>query len=248
MVKAENIASEYQTSKSEMLRRKKAFVSLEVSIYLSIIVFSFSIIVSYPVLSIPSLAILAVLMICFWLQTNSILYKQSYIKVCISNHAIEKKFINSYEKYSLSKIDCVKIKRTSKGSIREIKFNIVGSNPFYINGLEDFEDFNNNLLLRVPNAEVKNFMEPFDLDHLLFYPILGTIIGIITSLIIRLLILLNDATLKYFRYSLACFVIFVGIFFILKKPIRGRYGEKSKISDFMICFFFIGAGLLIYLT
>jgi ABC-type multidrug transport system fused ATPase/permease subunit len=217
---------EYITSIDEMTRRKKAFISLEISMFLSIIIFSFNIVTLYPVLSILTLGILVVLMIMFRFFTNRILNKQSHIKVRIFDNEIEKVFINSSEKHLLSNIQSVRIKRTSKGLIREIKFNIIGSNPLFINGLEDFEDFNNDLFRKTPNIEIIKFKEPIDLDHLLFYPILGTIIGTVTSIVLNLLTLINEATLKYLRFSLACFIILFGIYFILKKPVKGRYGDK----------------------
>ena len=239
---------EYITSIDELIRRKKAFIALEISMFLSIIIFSFNIVTSYPVLSILALSILAVLMIMFWFLTNRILNKQSHIKVRISGNKIEKEFKNLNEEYLLSSIQSIRIKRTSKGLIREIKFNMIRANPLFINGIEDFEDFNNDLLSKIPNIEMIKFKEPIDLDHLLFYPILGTIIVTVTSIALKLLTLFNEATLKYLRFSLACFIILLGIYFISKKPVKGRYGDKNKIADYIFCLFFLGAGIFIILT
>jgi hypothetical protein len=241
------LPQEYNSSVSEMNRRKKAFLSLSISLFISANLSFFSFFLSYFQLTLPFVAILALFLTFTVLYFNRFLERSKSLKINISDQKIEKKWFNKNDVYDIKLISCVKIKRTKSNLIREIKLMVSGARPLYINGLDRFEEFNNSLLSSL-NEDVKIYKtkEPIDFDHPLFYVFLGTLVGISSILFLKVLFIYSNF-IWLFQLLVACFAIVVGIYWLFSKPIAGRYGLNKKIVDNVMgsVFIIIGFALMI---
>lgn len=238
---------EYKTSKNEMNRRKRAFITLSISIFLSICIFSLDAIVSLPEILAPTLIIFAIILILLIVKINKTLVDQACLQICLSDSELEWKFKDpsNSNKCLLSDIKSLRIKRTIKGLLREIRIVIPGMKFLYINGLENFEEFIDDLISKNENVKIIRFKEFIDFDHPLYYVFFGTVVGIVTTLLFRLIPLISENNIKYVQFSSACFIIFTGMIFIINKPIRGRYGNKNIIADYICGLLFLAIGVLI---
>jgi len=242
------VSSEYSSSRKEMNRRKKAFVTLIICFYLSTCVFLVDYIILIPEIFVPILIILALIFIVLIVFFNMILERQSYAKIHLSESKIERKFKNTSESYALNDIESLRIKRTTKGLIREIKIGLSGSNFIFINGLEDFESFNSELVNRIKNIPIVHYKEFIDFDHPLYYVFFGTIVGITQSLLFRLIPLLDSNNIIVVQLFIACFIIILGTVWAIIKPIRGRYGRKNIITDYLFGLVLVIVGIIIAIT
>jgi hypothetical protein len=236
------LSEEYKSSISEMNRRKKAFLTLSISFFISISISSIGFFLSYLQLVLPFMAILALFLAFAVLSFNRFLNRSKSIKIKISNQKIEEIWLNKHDIYDIKSIKSVRIKRTTANLIREIQFVISGVRPFYVNGLDGFEEFNNRLLLFLDkDVKIHKLKEPMDFDHPLFYVLLGTLVGIFSILYLKILFI-HSNYIWLFQLSTACFTIIVGIYWLFSKPITGRYGISKKIVDNVMGTLFIIIG------
>jgi hypothetical protein len=145
-----------------------------------------------------------------------------YFKSIINNKIIlTKKYIKKNNKeYLVSDIDQIKVKRTSKEYIREIKIVLKNYNVFYINGIDDFEEFRKELEDYLQkDVEKSEYYEPIDYDHPLFYFFLGILLGAVCIQSTKYFSTLNHNELGIIYYILSSITIILGIYFIITKPI-----------------------------
>lgn len=233
-----------------MNRRKIAFAQLSISFYITVCILTFHLIVSFPRILVPCFVIFAIIIVLLILVVNKMLTKQSGWEISLSSEKIVREFKNTVEQYPINDIKSIRIKRNCKGFIREIRFRMAGTKTFFINGLEDFENFREELLEFAKDAQVINYKEPpIDYDHWLFYPLLGPVLGIISTLFIKLLLSVGESNIKYIQLILAAYLIMVGIFFIISQPVRSRYGNKNRKIDiiFGVILSLIGAAVILSL-
>lgn len=96
----------------------------------------------------------------------------------------------------------------------------------FINGLANFENFVNSILNNInPRVVVVNTREPLDYDSVFFYPILGTILGVSTVYLFKILYSLSYQAITAVFIGSIIYVAFVVILLILTKPISSRYGK-----------------------
>lgn len=180
------LLEEYNSSVGEMNRRKKAILTLSISLFLSVSISFVSLFLSYFQLILPFVVILALFLTFTVMYFNRFFDHSKSIKINISDQIIEKKWFNKNDIYGIKLIGCVKIKRTTSNLIREIKLMVSGARPLYINGLDRFEEFNNQLLSSLnKDVKINRIKELIDYDHPLFYVLFGTIVGISSVLFLR---------------------------------------------------------------
>lgn len=173
----------------------------------------------------------------------------SQIKISLTNQYLERKTQKSRERFALKNVHRVNVKRTIKGSIREIKVSLVNGNALYINALEDFEQFKERLLANIEkNVKVKEFSGPIDYDHKMFYVVFGLLVGFGIPIIIYILIGLNYNILKNLSFVFASYVILMGIYFILGKPISKSYGGNTKLVDYLLGSIITCLGIYIFVS
>lgn len=238
--------NEYTTSKIEMNRRKTAYKKLVISFFLTTGVFSCNAIMAYPALSAAVMLIAAIILLFTVVRVDKLLDSQKNLCIYLSDSALLWKFGRSDRSLPLREIEHIRIKKTSKGTIREIKI-VTDKKQYYINGLEDFEAFARDLTSENPNIKVTEFREPIDFDHPLFYVFLGITVGTLATSLFRAILQISGVSLNYFQILCAVYLVLTGMFFLLKKPIGGRYGEKKVSPDYVfgIVFLFSGAWIIV---
>lgn len=237
---------EYNASEKEMERRKKAFIRLSGSFFTGMCLFSADAILSLPQLFVPVYVILAVILWQIVLQVNKTQDSQKKMRIRISENELEWIFARFSDQRLFADIKGIRIKRTVKGLIREVRIAFNGIKYLYINGLEDFENFTDDLIASTKGVTIQKLQEPIDFDHPLFYLCLGTFLGISVASLFRLIALIGENQFGSIQIACACPVIFAGLWLLLiNKPIRGRYGSRNVTADYLGGTVFLAAGVLI---
>ncbi len=231
-------------SKKELNRRKEAFTVLLLSLLAGIVLFSN--ILVFPISSIGYISIIMVFLV-LYVATFQYLSSLSQMKICITDEEIERAREDTTEKYLLSEIKSLKIKRRTNGVIREIYIVFHNHKHLYINGFEDeFENLKNMVISKLnKNAIIKEFYEPLDFDHVLFYPILGLLISFISIFSFKYILTLDYFGNRVLILFFSAFIFSLAIYFLLKKPISARSGENQTIIDYIFGVVMIMMSLLI---
>ncbi|MBN2879409.1 MAG: hypothetical protein JXN65_07240 [Clostridia bacterium] len=239
---------EYRASNSEMKRRLNAFMRLIICFYISASICSIDFIIKRPFLALPILIISAIVLFLQWLIFRNTFKIESKKKVYLSEIELLRYFKKSEEKYLVKNITDIRIKRTTNKTIREIKIGIADSNNIYINGLENFEQFKNDLVQLAPDVPIKEISEPIDYDHPMYYVFFGATTGAVLSGLLRLVAFYGESIIKYVQIASAAVLAAVGVFWILYKPMQSRYGSKKTMQDDIMGLFFLFAGAAILIA
>ncbi|MDD2889671.1 MAG: hypothetical protein PHE49_03400 [bacterium] len=233
------IEREYKISKDEINRRKRAFTTLSISLIIGLILASK--ILDFPVSVFGYLCFATALFLSSILLFKSFDYL-SQIKIYLSNQIIERTNQKASESFLIANINNVKIKRTTRNTIREIYIWSRDGKSTFINALEDFEQFRTELINKIgKNIPIKEMREKIDFDHPLFYSILGLLISFVGVYLIKTIASLDYFKTKVILFVVSVYIFAVGVYFICTKPISKRYGNKKKFADYifgfiMVCF------------
>jgi hypothetical protein len=236
---------EYKTSKDEINRREKAFTTLSISLMIGLVLASK--ILDFPVSVFGYLCFAIALFLSSILLFRSFYYL-SQIKIYLSNQTLERINKKASEGFLIANINSVKIKRTTRNTIREIQICFRDGKSIFVNALEDFEQFRTELLNNPGNKIViKEIREPIDFDHPLFYSILGLLISFAGVYLITLIANLDYFKAKVILFVVSVYIFAVGIYFIYAKPISKRYGNQKKITDYIFGFIMVCFGVYIFI-
>jgi len=218
---------EFNISKNEITRRKKAFATLLFSMIVGL--FLGSSLFSYPISMYGYLLVIAAF---FLLITITFIFFESLsrLKIHISDEGIKKISGKLSESFLFSDIKSIKIKRRTNGIIREIYVFFHNRKELIITAFEeDFEKIRDLLVGKVNSStSIKEVKEPIDFDHPIFYSLLGLPISFISILFIKIVTTLDYFKLKYVLFALAIYVFIIGLYFIIKKPMAIRIGKKTS--------------------
>jgi hypothetical protein len=170
-------------------------------------------------------------------------------KLFIDDKKIELTNRKNYFVINLSEVFKVKIKRRTNGIIREIYIWSQKGRPLFINAFEtDFKRIEKIIRAGI-NKEVlvKEVVEPLDFHHFLFYPIFGLIIGVLSTLFFNVILNANIQIINIGLVVIVIYTLFLGIFFILKKPIFSRSAKNNPIADYVVGIILIAVSLIILL-
>lgn len=241
-----NIEITYTISKVEINRRTKAYTTLIVSFFFSLVIFSFEYITSYSNISLYILLILASFLFC-----SKIIVVRYFASILNNKIGLTAEYVRKKEtKYLIKNIKKVIIKRTSKGHIREIKIILNNKISTYINNsIYNIEDFVKELQKYLPkNVIEKTVYEPIDYDHPTFYFFLGVLISLVSTEFVKLFLVLNFEKLRVIYYISSGLSVTMGTYFILYKPIHKRDEKDNQITDYIWGGFFIIGGMLTLLS
>lgn len=241
--------NQFTASTTEMDRRKTAFQSLCASILVSSIAMGFILFPSGWQAGTVIVLFVTLLLVSAILYINHLLDVSKQAQVTVGEKEIEHIHAKIVNRYSVSSITRIIVKRTAKGTIREIRFVTNLSGSFFINGLNDFEDFFKCVSAAVyREVDVTTIREPIDFDHPMFYPILGTVVGVVSVLFLKSGLSLSANSFAFLQVVIAAFSAIFGIYWLISKPMVGRYGKNFFLTDIVvgIMMVVIGVYLLFY--
>lgn len=207
----------YKISEEEIDRRKKAFLALSISLFLGLILASILLELTIP-LSFFWYFLAILLLINLWI--NKFFNKFLKMKTGLSKEFL----MRDTKKFLIKGINKIKIKRTTKNKIREMYLWFGDGKSVYINGLNNFEKFEKNILSGInKNTKVINTRELIDFDSVFFYPILGLLLSFGTVYLFKIMINLSYQTIQIILYASIIYVVLMGLYLLISKPISKRY-------------------------
>jgi len=224
----------------EINRRRVAFATLCASLLFGL--FLSAQILQYP-LSLYVYLIFAVALTIINVMLFFLFDYMRKIKIRFTGQVMERITPKSTEIYPIDSITGVKIKRTSHATIREIYIYCRGEKSVFISALDQFEAFLEHLQNSLsPDVPVKKIREVIDFDHPLFYALLGLPISFTGLWLTRSIMTIDYARMKILLFIFAVYLLAVGLYFLWKKPIAKRFGDKKKYSDYLFGLFMSGFG------
>lgn len=238
---------QYSISKTELIRRKKAYVVLAVSL-----VVGFTVGASFFNLPLTSECYIFLVAAIISLGAFSLFffYHIAQLKIILTNNSLQRVSKKFTENYLLSQLKRVEIKWTTKQTIREIHLWFDPNESISLTALENFDQFRKELLAKLnKQVIVKERSEPLAYDHPLFYPILGLFLSNIAVWLISLLAKSNYGYHFFLINTITLFVYLVvfSFYFFINRPISKRSGKKTYSLDFIMGTLLIIAGLFMLL-
>lgn len=231
---------EYNISTVEINRRKIAFATLSASLLSGL--FLSALLLKYP-LSIYVYLAFAVVLIIINVMVALLFKYMRKISISFTGQVLMRITPKSTEIYPVENIRNVRIKRTSRRTIREIYIYCNDEKSVYISALDQFETFREHLhKVLSPDVPVKEFRESVDYDHPLFYALLGLPISFTGLWFTRSILTIDYERMKILLIIIAVYLLGVGFYFFWKRPITKRFGDKKKYSDYVFGLFFSGFG------
>ena len=224
---------EFTVTNKEIIRRKIAYVALVISLFVGLLLFSkllnIRLISSLYLSFIAAFFLLGVLSFRFLNLLRT-------IKIRLSDQEIERLSGKLSERFLLSEVERISIKRRSSGAVREIHIFFRNHKHLYLSAFEqDFEDLTSFLVDKVDSGiPIREKYEPLNFDHFLFYPILGLTISFCFVCFLRGIIYSDYNVLKYYELGISALACSIAVFFAWWKPIARRSGEKNVATDYII--------------
>jgi hypothetical protein len=235
---------EYNTSPDEMNRRKRAFGTLVIGLFLGACLLSLALFSSSLQMVLPGMAVFAGVLILADLLFRRVFDASGRTVVVLTGDSLERIGMKRHDSCGIDDITKITIKRNVKNKIREMRIDVSGAGPVYINGLERFEEFRDRLLRAVTrDIPIGNVIERIDYDHPLFYVIFGGMTGAVTVGTMKLLLQVQEGSIKYIQAAIACLVIIAGIFVLINRPIAGRYGGMTGYADLCMGLLMVLSGI-----
>jgi len=230
-------------SECEINRRKRAFSSLILALFLSVAL-ALKILLDLPFLEFfLSMTVFSALLLISRLLMEKAFNSFSKINIVLTDQYVERITLKGNEKINYRDIHSIAIKKTIHEKIREIKL-VAKDKQIYLNGIEDIDKLYKTLKKFV-NQEIKitQRREWIDFNSKYFYPIFGLLVGSGAIFLVNSLI---NADIQFIRGALSSFMVFViglGVYFVLTKPISKSHGLRFRVVDIVIGIIFLLLGL-----
>ena len=235
---------EFVTSTKELLRRKKAFVALLLSMFAGILLFSYLFGVSMPVIY---FVIIGILFLIFYVATARYLDSLSKVRLSISHTNIERHKGKDTEKYSIKEIKSIKIKRRTSGNIREMYLYFNNNRQLNMNAFEEKFEILKDAILDKTNSSMplKEVREPIYFDHLFFYPILGLAISSFSISLLKFVVKTDYRSIGTAELIFSLYIFALALYFLIKKPIATGSGKDQIVADYVFGIIMLLAGIII---
>lgn len=243
-IKYKNI--EFRVSQKEIVRRKKAFISLcvffAIGILLSLLFFNYQI-------SLGIVYVFLGLLLLFGVLTFNFLSTYAKNKLFIDDKKIELVNLKNLSAINLCEIYKIRIKRRTNKIIREIYIWPKNGRPFFISAFEnDFTRIEKIIKDSVgKDVLIKEIVEPLDFDHFLFYPIFGLCTGVLSIIFFNTILNANIQNINILFFIISIYTFALGVFFILKKPMFSRSAKNNATADYIFGAIFIFFSIVVLL-
>ena len=235
---------DYLTSETEITRRKKAYTLFSISLVIGIILSSS--LLNFPFPLAGYMFIITVLLL-IGLYSFRFFRHIAQIKIRLSDRSLSRCFGNFTEEYLYTKIMRAEIIWTTNKTIREIYLWLTNDHGVVISALNHFENFKKALLTKLDNkVSVKEKHELLEFDHPFFYPALGLMISFLSILVYKALLTMSYRQMKIGAFILFVYLIMLGIYICVSKPISKRSGAKTLLSDYLVGGLMISLGLILF--
>lgn len=235
---------EYLISQTEIVRRKKAYATLSVSIIIGLVVAS--IILRSPI-SVTGYASIAAFIILVGVISFRFFHKLSKIKIHLFTQSLERVVDGVVEEYTLNKVKRVRIKWTTNSTIREVYIWLSDGKRVFVTALDHFDEFKKDLLGKLnTNTAVEEIHEPLDFDHPLFYSLLGLPISFLGVFIFKSATSPSHQQIKNWLIVFSVYLFVFGVYFIVAKPISKRSGNTSVVVDYSFGLFMICSAIIFF--
>jgi hypothetical protein len=234
----------FNISLPEMKRRKMAFSSLAISLYIWVILAS--IILNYRIsvtaYIVFALFLLVLVAVFFWYFRYL-----ARVSFTLTGRALERTMGKMTETFLLADITDVKLKLRSDKTIRGLHLVFRGGKRIYVNALENPDSFKKELLLKISqDIAIREEREPLAFDHFLFYPALGVVLGFFCVFVLKSMADLSGSGAQYLLYGILVFVGAAGLYFILAKPMSGNSNIKTRLWDYGFGLLLVALAVIIY--
>lgn len=170
-------------------------------------------------------------------------------RLLIDEKAIKLINLKSSSEIKFNEIYKIKIKRRTNGITREIYIWPKNNKPLFISAFEnDFEKIERIIKVKLnKNSSITEIKELIDLDHILFYPILGLCVGFFSFIILDMVLNLGARAFNIFSLITAIYLFVLGIYFLIKRPICAIGAKKNARVDFVFGLLLIIFSIIILL-
>ena len=238
----------YKISEEEITRRKKAFSSMILFLFLSVsLAVKLILGLQYSQLCIL-MAALGTLLLISRLLMEKAFESFSEIRLRLTENYLERRTSKENEKIYYKDIDKVSFKNTVHENIREIKIN-TKEKQFYFNGIAEMKDFSkdlNNFMGK--DVKIIHRREWIDFDSKYFYPIFGVVIGSGAVFLFNVIINSYGQSTRLLFAAFMVFVMGLGGYFFYAQPISKSHGLRFRVIDRVmgIIFVLLGLGLFYF--
>lgn len=227
--------TELSISTKEIMRRKQAFTALNIFLLLGMIIPSFDYVISHTLPALITILIIVVFLYLIRIFMFRAVDNFSRTKYLIDSRTVTTITAKSRDSYNLNDLKRIYIKRKSDGIIRVIKITKQSGESLAINGLENPEGIKDLILEKAGRTpEIKEFKEPLDFDHKLFYPVLGLLTGSLLVLFIRFFSGIGESGLQILYRVIIGLNLVISLVLLLSQPISESYGQKTRVIDYSI--------------
>lgn len=235
---------EFIVSKTELIRRKKAFITLLSSMIVGL--FLAASLLNYPI-PIDGYLLVGAVFIFLGMITFQFLNSIMQMKIRLSDKTIERIKGKVSERYLLADIKDIRIKRRTNGIIREIYMYFPNQKELVLTAFEnDFEEIKEIINRANTAVAIKETKEIIDFDHPLFYSILGLPISFGSIALMKLAENWDYSQTRIILLVFSFYAFGLGLYFILKKPTSARVGKNQAVIDYIIGLIIAGGGLFIF--
>lgn len=224
----------FKSCSIEMERRYRAFLTFETTLFLGFVFPQIGFIIQKSIIHIGILFVFGILMLLFGILFRLMFDKQKASFVSINDTEVRRNYDGKEEFFKLADILRVSSRVTTRGNVREVKISFVDKSATFVNGLEDTEAFERELLASIGQSESSRIYEHIDYDHKLFYIILGSIVGLSSGFFMNFVTHATFDQMMMTKLLLISFTILVSLFCIVFKPIRSRYGKAKAHQDVIL--------------
>lgn len=221
-------------STKEIVRRKKAFIVLLTTTFIGMLLASS--LLGYRI-DMNGYLFIGILFCIFYFLTLLFFISISKIKIRIDDEKIEKISGKDIQIIRFSEISRIKAKRRTSGVIREIYIDLRNKKNIVLTALEEgFEDIFTILKEKSnTSASIVEVKECIDFDHVLFYPILGLLVGFLSIGCFKMVTIISFSIVKIILQVFSIYQLILSLYFITKKPISAREARNNGgIADYIM--------------